>query len=433
MKVRHLFEIVLLTLTLVLLPTAVSQTAVNGATPTPDHIVLNWTGDPATTMTITWRTDSTIASCYVEYDTGAILSKKARQVKAVVHNFKTDLGESKIFSATLANLSPDHKYTYRIGYNSDQTKTFSFTTAKKKAKAFKILIFGDSQSPVSGDAPYGVWRETVHKAYQANPDAKFMVNVGDLVDFGQLGAHWNAWFAAAKGVIDSIPIMPVSGNHESYGSKETAKPQYYLGQFSLPQNGPEGLKGQAYSYDYGPIHFVVLDSQQLEEKQYGDILTSQQTWLEADLAASKAPWKIAFFHRSPYGVKTNRDEAEIRKAFCPILEKHHVNLVFNAHDHGVARTPPMKDGVAMKTAAAGTIYYVVGQSGGKTYTDNVKKDYHSFFYNPLDQPNYLVLEATKEKITVKAIKQDGTLIDTISIDTTGKLEQQDQSGLKKAA
>lgn len=30
-------------------------------------------------------------------------------------------------------------------------------------------------------------------------------------------------------------------------------------------NGPDGLKGQVYSYDYGDVHFVVLDSQEDEE------------------------------------------------------------------------------------------------------------------------------------------------------------------------
>jgi hypothetical protein len=433
MKFYHLFGMCLLSLAIILFPASASQAPGSGATSTPDHIVLTWTGDPATTMTITWRTDPAIASCYVEYDKGSIISKKALQAKANAHDFMSDLGASRIFSANLTNLSPDRKYTYRIGYDNQRTKSLSFTTARRKPNTFKFLIFGDSQSPIAGDAPYGIWRDTVRKAYQANPDAKFMVSVGDLVDYGQQEAHWNAWFTAAKGVIDSIPIMPVSGNHESYGSKEITKPKYYLEQFTLPQNGPEELKGQAYSYDYGPVHFVVLDSQQTEEKQYGDILRIQQAWLEADLAASKAQWKIAFFHRSPYGVKANRDEEEIRKAFCPILEKYHANLVFNAHDHGVAWTPPMKDGTAMKSAAEGTIYLVSGQSGGKTYKDNVKRDYHSFFYNPLDQPNYWVIETTKEKITVKAVKQDGTLIDGFSIDASGKFEQQNQSGLKKAA
>jgi hypothetical protein len=433
MKVFKLFGILLLSFTLALLPAAGGQSEAGGAIAAPDHIVLTWTGDASTTMTITWRTDPAIASCYVEYDKGTTLSKTAQQAKAEDRDFKTDIGDYKIYSTTLAGLSPDTKYTYRIGYAGGKTKTFSFTTAKKNEKSFKVLIFGDSQSPVTGDAPYGVWRETIHKAYQANPDARFMVNVGDLVDYGQQAAHWNAWFAATKGVIDSIPIMPVSGNHESYGSRKITTPEYYLEQFSLPQNGPENLKGHAYSYDYGPVHFVALDSQQLEQQPTGDILKPQQAWLEADLAASKAQWKIAFFHRSPYGVKPNRDEEEIRKAFCPILEKYHVDLAFTAHDHGIARTPPMKNGVAMKNASEGTVYFVVGQSGGKTYKDNVKREFHSFFYNPLEQPNYLVLEVTKEKITIKAVNQDGTLIDVFSIDNNGKMEQQDQPEIKKAA
>lgn len=433
MKVYHLLGMCLLSLAIIMIPATASQAPGSGASSTPDHIVLTWTGDPATTMTITWKTDPAVASCRVEYDKGSIISKKAQQASANAQEFVSDLGAFRIFSVTLTALSPDRKYTYRIDCDNKKTKSNSFNTARIKTDAFKFLIFGDSQSPVTGDNPYGIWRETVHKAYQAHSDAKFIVNVGDLVDYGQQEAHWNAWFAAAKGVIDSIPIMPVSGNHESYGSREITEPGFYRKHFALPQNGPKRLKGQAYAYDYGPVHFVVLDSQQLEQKQSGDILTIQQAWLEADLAASKSPWKIVFFHRSPYGVKPNRDEEEIRKAFCPILEKYHVNLVFNAHDHGVAWTPPMKDSVSVKSATDGTIYVVAGQSGGKIYKDNVKMEYHSFFYNPVDQPNYWVIETTKKEITVKAVKQDGRLINSFSIDRTGKFVQQDQSGLKKAA
>ena len=98
-----------------------------------------------------------------------------------------------------------------------------FSTARRNAREFKFLIFGDSQAPVGGDNPYGIWRKTLHNAFSANPDAKFIVNVGDLVDYGQMGAHWNAWFAAAKGVVDRIPEMAASGNHEYYGSRDMTR------------------------------------------------------------------------------------------------------------------------------------------------------------------------------------------------------------------
>ena len=313
-----------------------------GAAETPDHIALTWTGDPARTMTITWRTDASVTSGVVQYQKGGKLSKKAKQAKAVSRDFNTDLGATRLFTCTLAELSPNSEYSYRVGDGEHWSDQGSFSTSSKNTRAFKFLVFGDSQGPVGGDNPYGLWRKTVHNAFQANPDAKFMVNVGDLVDYGQMAAHWNAWFAAAKGVVDRIPQMAVSGNHEYFGSRDMTRPQYWAAQWVLPQNGPEGLKGQVYSYDYGPVHFVVLDSQAEEQKSHGDILGLQKIWLEADLAASKARWKIAFFHKPPYTIYPKRNNNDIKAAFCPIMEKYGVDLVFNAHDHGIARTYPIK-------------------------------------------------------------------------------------------
>jgi hypothetical protein len=388
----------------------------SGATATPDHVALTWTGDPAATMTITWRTDTTVTAGAVQYQKGGKLSKNAKKAKAASRDFITDLGATRLFTCTLSNLSPDTRYSYRVGdgnYWSDQS---IFTTASRKTRAFKFLIFGDSQAPVGGDNPYGVWRKTVHGAFEANSDARFMVNVGDLVDYGQLEAHWNAWFSAAKGVVDRIPEMAVPGNHEFFGSRDMTKPQYYNAQWVLPQNGPEGLKGQVYSYDYGPAHFVVLDSQAQEQRSREDILKIQAPWLEADLAASKAKWKIVFFHKPPYPIYPKRYNDDVKAAFCPILEKHGVDLVFNAHDHGIARTYPIKADALMKRPSEGVIYYVSGQSGGKTYKAVRKMDYNTLFYNPVDKSNYFVVDVTEKKITVKAVLQDGKVLDDFFID-----------------
>jgi 3',5'-cyclic AMP phosphodiesterase CpdA len=422
MKQSGLLIILVLMLAFAIAPLIGGLDPNGGATAAPDHIILTWTGDPATTITITWRCDASVASGYVQYKEGRMLSAEARQVKADARDFTTDLGASRLFTATLRNLIPNRQYSYRVGDGERWSAPCSFFTADPGTDSFKFLIFGDSQAPVRGEDPYGVWRTTVQNAFKANPDAKFMVNVGDLVDLGQNEAHWNAWFAAARGVIDQIPEMAVSGNHESYGSRDTMRPKYWVAQLPLPQNGPEGLKNQVYSYNYGPVHFVVLDSQQEEQRQYGDILGVQKSWLEADLAASKATWKIVFFHRPPYVIKPRRTNEEIKAAFCPILEKHHVDLVFSGHDHGIARTYAIKDGAIRGRPSQGTIYYIVGQSGGKTYADLEKRDMDAFFYDPQDQPNYMTVEVENKKITIKTVKQDGTLLDTFFIDKAKDLD-----------
>jgi len=42
--------------------------------------------------------------------------------------------------------------------------------------------------------------------------------------------------------------------------------------------------------------------------------------------------------RPPYSVHTKRMKKISERPFCPLLEKYNVDLVFNGHDHGIART-----------------------------------------------------------------------------------------------
>jgi hypothetical protein len=104
----------------------------SGSTATPDHIALTWTGNPSTTMTITWRTDSTVTSGFVRYQKGAKLSKKAKQVKAESRDFITDLGSARLFTSTLVNISPNSKYLYRVGDGEHWSDGGTFSTAGRK-------------------------------------------------------------------------------------------------------------------------------------------------------------------------------------------------------------------------------------------------------------------------------------------------------------
>ena len=385
------------------------------ATSSPDHITLTWAGNPATTMTITWRTDTSVTSGSVEYYKAAT-PKAVLRATANPSNFKTDIQATRLFSSLLTGLSPNTKYTYRVGNGKNWSTAHTFTTADPTAHKLTFLVFGDSQSPADGNPPYSVWHNTLHNAYKANPDAKFIVNVGDLVDAGQSGAHWNGWFSAAAGVIDTIPEMPVVGNHETTGSSDTKRPAYWDAQFKLPKNGPSLLKNQAYSYDYGQVHIVVLDSQQSEQKCYGDILGPQAKWLDGDLAASKATWKIVFFHKGAYSLKDGRDNKSVRDAFSPVIDRYHVDVVFNAHDHAIGRTYPIKGGEIKSKPSQGTVYYVAGRSGTKFYKDVHKRECDAFFAACEDQANYFVVRTADKKLTIKTVKADGTVIDMFIID-----------------
>lgn len=392
-----------------------------GASINPDHITLTWTDDPMTTQTITWRTDASINQGIVRYAKEADKANfpdKALTQAAKMEIFDTGLGDVHMFSATLKDLEPGTNYIYQVGDGTNWSEVKSFTTETQGTNKFKFLIFGDSQSGNVGNPDYTPWETTLHNAYNANTDAKFFINVGDLVEQGQNYTHWNNWFKAADGIIDKIPAMPVQGNHETYNpSGPSSKPVYWMEQFKLPQNGPDRLKGQTYSFDYGNAHIVVLDSQEEEEKDVaGDILESQKAWLDNDLKNTDKEWKILLFHKTTYYNKATRTNEDIKAAFQPIIDKYHVDVVFNGHDHGIGRTYPINNDTFVDSPAKGTVYYVTGRSGNKTYSDLSKKIWDAFFYDPQDEPNYIVAEVDGSKLTLKAVKQDGTILDTYTID-----------------
>ena len=380
-----------------------------------EHITLTWAGDPQTTQTITWQTDVSNVSGQVQYAPeieAKSFPNNSKSILGGVEELATNWGKVNIHSVTLTGLKPGTAYIYRLGEGSDWSEPRRFITAATVIPQFKFLVFGDSQS-----INYTMWRSTLHQAYQANPEAVFFTNIGDLVDVGQDYAQWKGWLEAAQGVVDLIPVMPVTGNHESYSPEgRFSMPTLFTAQLKLPLNGPEGLKGQVYSFDYGDVHFTMLDSQEGEERQFVPaMLDMQKVWLENDLASTHKKWKIVCFHRPPYNNKGNGANENIRGAFVPILDKYHADVVFTGHDHVYAHTYPLHDGVVVNSPAEGTIYVATGRSGTKTYQDVLAKGWNEFFYNPLDEPNYLTVEVRGSSLTVKAFKQSGILIDNWTI------------------
>ena len=395
---------------------AVPATAPAGYAAVPQQITLTWTSDPATTQTITWKADSAMLQERVQYVEGTLdmlFPASAKTVEAIEETLYTNEGEVNIYSATLQGLKPGTCYNYRVGGENGWSDIHNFSTSAANVTEFKFLVFGDSQS-----VHYDTWRNTLLKAYAANRDAAFFINAGDLVDVGQDYNQWTAWFQAASGVIDTIPVMPITGNHETYTpERKFSLPVFFTAQFKVPQNGPVGLTGQVYSFDYGNVHFAMLDSQAGEEKEFiSEAMELQKKWLMNDLASSDKKWKVVFMHRPPYSNRPGRENPNIRDAFVPIFDQYHVDVVFTAHDHTYARTYPLCGGAVVESPSQGTIYVATGRSGSKRYFDLAPKAADAFFYDPQDEPNYLTVEINDEILTVRAFTQNGMLMDEWKID-----------------
>lgn len=376
----------------------------------PRNITLTWTGAPATTQTITWQTGRYITGSQVEY------MELIDQLHSTIgvgstQQVATDRGVIAVHSVQLNNLKPATAYQYRVGDGFFWSSYHTFTTAPPQAETFKFLLFGDSQ----GNS-YDLWQRTLQAGYEKNHNAAFMMNIGDLVDMGLSYAQWDDWFQAGHGIIDTISVMPVIGNHETYTTEwKIAQPLLYTALFRLPNNGPTALQGKVYSFDYGDAHFSILDSQLQEEVEWiPNMLTLQQEWLEKDLAETTKPWKLVFLHRPIYHNRTSAGDEDLRDALAPLFERYNVDVVFAGHDHVYARSYPLVAGTWTDETGIGPVYITTGRSGNRTFTRPQSKNWNAAYYNPLDKPNYLTVEVSNHSLRIKAFKLNGEVIDTWS-------------------
>jgi hypothetical protein len=167
-------------------------------------------------------------------------------------------------------------------------------------------------------------------AYNVATDAEYQAAVfGQYPDFVRTVAPWGCL-----------------GNHEGFSANGLTQTGPYFDVFTLPTNGeaggvPSGTEAY-YSFDYGNIHFVVLDAEDaIMDATARDAMLA---WLEADLAASTADWLIAFWHQPPYSKGFLHDsdvelnEINIRSFALPILEDFGVDLVLAGHSHTYERS-----------------------------------------------------------------------------------------------
>ncbi|MFN7541914.1 MAG: metallophosphoesterase [Acidobacteriota bacterium] len=159
-------------------------------------------------------------------------------------------------------------------------------------------------------------------------------------------------------LMSRIPFYPCPGNHDAAISLDA-----YLRWHSLPDPAdvPAADRGRYYCFQSQGVDFYVLDS--------NDALWEGQRmlqWLDRQLAASRAFWRIALFHHPPYtGGKHAADETCRLAAaqLAPRLEAARVPLVLNGHEHSYQRF-----------ARASTAYVVSGGGGAGLYSPGQHPD-----------------------------------------------------------
>ncbi|MCP5118782.1 MAG: metallophosphoesterase family protein, partial [bacterium] len=322
----------------------------------PDRIVLTWSDNPATTQSVTWRTDTSVTESVAQFavsEDGPDFTGSSKKVDARSTRLTTNLGESYRHTADFTELTPDTLYAYRVGDGSNWSEWNQFRTATASSAPLTFLYFGDAQNNVLEH-----WSRVVRMAFTHAPLADFIIHAGDLINKGNSDAEWGEWYRASGFVHRMIPAVPTPGNHE-YPKHEgkRAISYHWRPQFALPDNGPAGVEESCYYLDIQGVRVISLNSNELHAEQ--------GAWLENVLADNPNRWTVLTFHHPIYSSARGRDNKRLREAWQPIFDKYAVDLVLQGHDHSYGRSN-MVTGVGARTGNNGTVY-VVSVSGPKQY------------------------------------------------------------------
>lgn len=372
------------------------------------------TADSTTSRTFMWQSDYAEENPVVEYRQAGD-DDSLMQLPASSDAFSDDGVTTYIHTAAVSDLKPGTAYEYRVGAGDKRSDWQSFHTAQ--GHDFKALIFPDSQS-----SDYSVWAATAQPAWQRNQDAQFFINMGDLVDNGQDHYQWNAWFDVVGDMIARIPVVPLLGNHETYDKDwKVRMPEAYLHLFSLPRIDREKYQNQFYSFDYGDVHFVVLNTQSQELADFEPSLDEDEVaWFKEDMAKTTKKWKIVLMHKDPlqYGFANRPQPREEGfspegRLWMPLFDQYGVDAVLSAHLHTYCDRGHIRN---FQRDESGPLYLITGVAGNVQYPGLWKQ--HSLDKYVAPQPetdNYMTLEATDDSLTFRSFLPDGQLLEEKSI------------------
>lgn len=310
--------------------------------------------------------------------------------------------------AIVTDLQPDTSYPYQVFIRDRKIGEGQVRTWPEQSDRLAFFVIGDYGTGASRQYKIAesMWAELERRRNSDNP-VRFVLTMGDNiysdVTFGSIAVrsgdedrHWQRkFFDPYERLLREIPFLPTLGNHDGNGSENRGDLFVYLDNFFFPQNKP----ARWYTFSFGGLaDFFALDSTDNSESgpprpaytRDGE----QFRWLQSTLPASKAPWKIPYFHHPPFNAGPRHPASldELRD-FVDVFAKSGVKVVFNGHEHNFQ--------FSTQDQATGGMCYVISGAGGELRPGSViRKMRSAHIAGWSGQNHFLVVEIRGKTMSV---------------------------------
>lgn len=323
----------------------------------PNMINICFGKDGDSTRTFTWQSSVTHTGFLKYRKKGENIFKVVESEREIAWHYDTD---STVHRVILRDLE-EGVYEYIAGEEGKWSDMYEFEVKKPKNRdTIKILMTTDQQG--INEEEYRVW-EKANKVICENEDFDFTINTGDISNDGaEFAFQWRYYYDFAKNPLCVKPHMTCCGNNDLTRNDVDGRKTDPVA-FGWYGTYEQQLLPSCYSWNYGYIHFISLNSNLLQDSE---IVDKQIPWLREDMAKpeNQKRWTIVYMHESPY---TIIKQTNALNKFIDVFAELGVDLVLCGHQHRYSRSYKMgtqdENGNDTIDEENGT-YYVMCQATG---------------------------------------------------------------------
>lgn len=256
----------------------------------------------------------------------------------------------------------------------------------------------------------------VLKSVSGLSDLRFMVHTGDVVEYSKYQSYWTNMLNANIKYLSKIPVMAISGNHETT-YKNGVNETFNRFNYKIPQQQTD--LGFYYSFSYANVKFIMLNTNRLDNLK---LTADQYNWLENELKNKTEKWTIVTMHNPIYSVGkygsdtgNNAIARALTEQLSGLFARCKVDVVLQGHDHMISRTHPINaegkatgenvdeiDGINYINNPDGVIYVMNGPAGNQARSEIFGHDESLYAYAQASQPSsWAEFEVSGDRLTVK--------------------------------
>ena len=210
------------------------------------------------------------------------------------------------------------------------------------------------------------------------------------------------------------------GNHDGHSANSSTQTGPYYDLFTFPKMGECGGVASGteayYSFDFGNVHFIILDSYETDRSVGGPMYN----WCEDDLQSTTAYWIIALWHHPPYSKGSHDSDSatelkQMRQNFLPLFEDYGVDAVLSGHSHSYERTFLLNGHYGLSTTF-NPVIHTVGVTGDESGQLENNEAYYKAPLGPQDGKGAVyVVTGSAGKIETAPINHPAMYFDEINL------------------